>query len=148
MMSSQHNDPPSKQVEEVFTFWHELGRDVVRNSIKTIEEAAKQIIAVAAILEGLYFHAIAFSDLRGKELTICSLIIYIAPIILLLVSLIAALYIFFPKQYDINIYSAELIHKAYEKILNSKIFFLRIAAISLILGILALFFTVLIYLRG
>src|SRR5437879_5874304 len=59
-------EPPDPIKEEARTFWRELGKDLIRKSIDPINEAAKQIIAVTGILEGLYFNAITFSNLRGK----------------------------------------------------------------------------------
>jgi hypothetical protein len=78
-------------------FWKNNAKGLVGESIKAIEEAAKQIIGVTGILEGLYFHAIAYSRVRGK-LDGRSLLIYIAPLCCWLVSLTLALLVFLPAH--------------------------------------------------
>ena len=50
---------------------------MIHESIKTIDETSKQLVTVAAILEGLYFHAITFSNLRGTVLSIWYLALYL-----------------------------------------------------------------------
>ena len=89
-------EPPDPLVEETRAFWRDLGKDMARESIATIDETARQVITVAGILEGLYFHAIAFGDLRGKVAGGWPMAIYLAPIVLLLFSLCAGLLVFFP----------------------------------------------------
>jgi hypothetical protein len=37
---------------------------MAKESISSIEESAKQLIAAASFLEGVYFHAISFADLK------------------------------------------------------------------------------------
>src|SRR4051812_33784117 len=77
---------PEPLLEETRAFWRRMGKSLVRETIGTIDKAAKQIVGLAGILEGLYFHAITFTDLRGK-VTGNALWIYVAPIGLLLISL-------------------------------------------------------------
>ena len=52
--------PP--QQEDVF--WKNTILEMAKESIKSIEESAKNLIAVASFLEGVYFHAISFADLK------------------------------------------------------------------------------------
>ena len=59
-------------------FWKENAKQLVGESISTIESVAKQIIVVGGLLEGLYFHAITFSDLRGS-LEGTMLFVYLSP---------------------------------------------------------------------
>jgi hypothetical protein len=59
-------EPPDPIVEETRAFWREMGKEQIRASVGCVDEAAKQIIGVTAILEGLYFNAITFSKLQGK----------------------------------------------------------------------------------
>lgn len=77
-------------IEETRDLWREVGQTLVRESVASLDEAAKQLIAVTGILEGLYFHAITFGDLRG-QVSGGQWLIYLAPVVLLLVSLNAAL---------------------------------------------------------
>ena len=57
-------------------FWRKLGQDMLRDSFKTIDKVAKQIIAVDGILAGLYFNAVAFSDLHKQPLSFWPLLLY------------------------------------------------------------------------
>src|SRR5579863_10214293 len=100
-------EEPSKQMlEETRAFWREIGKEQIRTSISSVDEAAKQIIGVTAVLEGLYFNAITFSKLQGKVTSSWPLVIYLAPIVLLLISLSAALFVFFPNYYRLNLHSS------------------------------------------
>jgi hypothetical protein len=93
---------------------------------------------VAGILEGLYFHAIMFADLRG-QVAGWSMIVYLILIVLLLGSLIAALLVFFPDYYRLNFNSSEASRQVYERVVTSKLIALRFASLFLVLGIGSLF---------
>jgi hypothetical protein len=141
-------EPPDPRVEETRSFWRELGQTMVRESIATIDETARQIIGVAGILEGLYFHAITFGDLRGKVTDGWPLAIYLAPIILLLFSLCAGLLVFFPAHYRLNIHSSQASQAIHQSVVASKLRLMRIAAVCLMLAVAGIAGAVWIYLRG
>lgn len=93
MSSKESKDQPSNPqsvVDETRAFWREVACETVKHSATTIEETAKQLIGIAAILEGLYFHAIAFADLRGQVTELLPLLAYLAPLIFWAFSLMAA----------------------------------------------------------
>lgn len=140
-------ESPDPLVKETREFWRDIGKDMIRETIASIDEPAKQIIGVAGILEGLYFHAITFADLRGQVMG-WSLIVYLSPIALLLVSLIAALLVFFPDYYRLNFNSSEASQQVYERVVASKLVALRVASGFLVMGVGSLFLAVLIYLGG
>jgi hypothetical protein len=140
-------DPPDKNLEDASAFWRETGKELVRQSIKTIDDTARQIIAVAGILEGLYFHAISFSDIRG-ELSGGRIWVYILPIVLLVLSLMVAFIVFFPEHYHINILSSTGSKAAYEDIIKNKLLFMRIAAVLLILAVAGVGWALVTFLMG
>lgn len=140
------SNPPDTLTLETRTFWQEIGKDLIRKSTEPIDETAKQIIGATTILEGLYFNAIAFSNLHGKVAVSWSLVIYMAPIGLLLISLTAALMVFFPKRYPLNFNSSDASRLVYEYTLSRKLRSLMVASGFLVLGIMSLFLAVLIYL--
>lgn len=142
-----HPPEPDTLLEETRTFWRETGKGLVRGSVSTIDETAKEIVKVAGILEGLYFHGIALTGLRGK-ITDLTLWIYLAPIGLLLVSLCMALIVFFPNHSRLNINSSDASKLSYERIVRAKLGALRTAAIFLVLGIGGIFLAVGTFLRG
>ncbi|MFN8475038.1 MAG: hypothetical protein U0822_22835 [Anaerolineae bacterium] len=148
MSTESTSDQTDRLVEETQTFWHDVGKSLIRGSARTIDGTAKQIIAVAAILEGLYFHAIAFGNLRGQITTTTLLVVYLAPIALLLVSLAAALFVFFPSHYRLNFRSWEACQLVYERVVARKLFMLRLGSLALLGGVAAMGFAVLTYLQN
>jgi hypothetical protein len=129
-------------------FWKDTAKGLLGESIKSIEETAKQIIGVAGILEGLYFHAIAYSDVRGKLGSGWLIPLYLSPLALWLVSLLAALLVFFPRTYASNISSWRESKAAFECIVTYKHSMLKMAGLFLILGALTLFAAMGAYLAG
>lgn len=138
---------PDNLLEDTRAFWRETGKNLVRGSISTIDETAKQIVTVAGILEGLYFHAITFTDLRGKVMGDV-LWVYLAPIGLLLISLCAALIVFFPDRSRLNFNSSGASKLVYERTVRAKLWALRVASIFLVLGIGGILVAVIAYLKG
>lgn len=126
-------------------FWRENARKLVGESISTIEDVAKQLIAVNSLLEGIYFHAIAFSDVK-PVLSGWTAGVYLAPILLWLLSLICAVLTLSPKAYAININSSRDSKERFEEIVAKKHGMLKISEAFLILSFLALFTAVAHYL--
>lgn len=147
-MSQALTPPPEDDLDALRAFWLEAGKTLVKDSLKTLDETARQVIAVAGVLEGLYFHAIVYTDLRGQIPTTGQFIIYILPIVLLLISLVAALGVFFPERSEMELRSWEAARLIYKRTLREKLVMVRIASISLILGVLALLGAMLLYLQG
>ena len=139
--------PPDPLVAETRAFWREVRREMVRDSLGTIDGAAKQVIGVASILEGLYFHAIAYSDLRGAVQG-WQVALYMAPPVLLLVSLLAAVLVYFPNRYRVNVASSDAARVVYERVVRSKLLLLKAAMLSLVAGVGIVPLTVLVYLGG
>lgn len=146
-MSSQIIKPPEVEspIEDVEGYWRERGQDLVRGSIDALDESAKQIATIAGILEGLYFHAVTFSDLRNATITGWLMFVYLLPLILLLLSLVAALLVFFPETYKINLLSWEACKFAYQQVARSKRVLVRLSAINLALGIVSMTITLGLY---
>ena len=123
-------------------FWREAGRELVKGSIGACDEVAKQLVTVTGLLEGLYFHAITFSDLHdptkyARATLLAWWWLYLLPIALLLVSLTFALLVFFPQRYNINLASAQGSKTAFEAIAARKLRCVQISACFLIAGIAA-----------
>lgn len=135
-----------KVIPEPDPFWRQNAQKLVEGSVDTLDNMAKQLIALIGLLEGLYFHAIAFSDLRG---TLSGWLIwsYIAPIVLWMVGLAFAVWTLFPKTYNINISSSRNSKEIYEQIVSKKHFRLKIAAALLVLSFLPLMVAVYYYLN-
>jgi hypothetical protein len=128
-------------------FWREAGKTLVRESLATLDETAKQLIAVSGVLVGLYFHAIAFSDLRGKVRGWTEGV-YVAPIVVLLLSLVFALIVFFPDRSRLNLGSWQAGKLVYERTLRSKLLAVRLASLFLVLGVVGIAVAAVMYLGG
>lgn len=124
-------------------FWKRNAEKLVGESISSVEDTAKKFVTVAGLLEGIYFHAITFSDVR--HMVGSSMLIYVAPLVLWLLSLIFAVMVLFRKKYDININSSRDSKEKFEEILNEKYQLLQISGIFLIISFVALIVAVLHY---
>jgi len=137
---------PQSVVDETYKFWREMARDTVKNSAATIEETAKQLIAVISILEGLYFHAITFGDLRGKITELLPLLTYLSPLIFWLFALIAASLVLFPRTYELNINSSEAAKRLHEDMIPRKYLFLVLSLAWMVIGMIFLIVALWVYL--
>lgn len=127
-------------------FWRQNAQKLVEGSIDILDNMAKQLIALVTLLEGLYFHAITFSDLRGT-LSGWLIWLYIAPIAIWMASLLFAVWTLFPKTYKINIGSSRNSKEIYEQIVSKKHFRLNVSATLLVLSFLPLMVAVYYYLN-
>ena len=126
-------------------FWKQNAEKLVGESISSVEDSAKQFVTITGLLEGIYFHAVAFSDVRYAEGS--SLLIYVSPVVFWLLSLIFAVMVLVRKKYGLNINSSRDSKEKFEEILEGKYKFLRISSLFLILSFLALTIAIFHYLR-
>lgn len=138
------SEPPIVPIEPN-PFWRENAQKLVAESIATIEGVAKQLIVVNSLLEGIYFHAITFSEVK-PVLTGWIAAIYLAPIALWLLSLLFAVLTLSPKTYKININSSRDSKERFEEIVSKKHGMLKISEAFLIVSFVALMITVTHYL--
>jgi hypothetical protein len=146
-MAGEVTDEPRLILTEPNPFWRENAKKLVGESISSMECVAKQIIVVAGLLEGLYFHAIAFSDLRGS-LDGTMLLVYLSPIVLWLASLFFAMWTLSPQAHDININSSWDSKQTFENIVSEKHLTLKAAEALLLASFLPLLIAVYYYLTG
>lgn len=132
---------------EITGFWRDNGRDIVKKSLDSLDEVAKQILVVAGVLVGLYFNAITFGNLKGSINT-SSMILFIAPIVFLLIVIFASLCVFFPATYHINIANWKDCKTKFEHIGNTKLKAVRAASIFLTLSILLIVLAIVNYLTS
>jgi len=137
-------EEPPTIVPEPNPFWKKNAEKLVGESISTIEDVAKELIVVTSLLEGLYFHAITFSDLRTSLSGPAW--IYLAPIAMWLISLFFAIWTLSPKVYGININSTRSSKETFEEIASRKHTLLMLAEAFLIASFLPLLVAVYYYL--
>ena len=133
-MNTESKPDPQTVVDETRKFWHSVAQDTVKSSSATIDETARQIIGIVAILEGLYFHAITFSDLRAQQLNIWDILPYAGPLVFWVFSLISACLVFLPRIYKLNMASSEAAKEVHEDVIRRKHSFLLLSFIWLIIG--------------
>ena len=126
-------------------FWKDNAQKLVSESISTIEEVAKQLIALNSLLEGIYFSAISFSEIK-PGLSGIAAAIYLTPILLWILSLVFAVLTLSPKSYEININSSSDSKEKFNKIISKKHAMLMWSEVLLILSFIALFAAVAYYL--
>jgi hypothetical protein len=128
--------------------WLELMQEARKESVKSLGEAAKQVIGVAPILSGLYAAALGFAKIQPEywKQNSEARYIFVAPILLWLISLIAAVVSTFPQAYTYNPHDPAEARDAYNDIVSTKHRWLKVAMVFLILSIAALLFAVWTYL--
>jgi len=147
-MNTENKPDPQSVIDETRKFWHGVVQDTVKNSVATIDETARQIITVVTILEGLYFHAITYSDLRGQQLSVLLISVYLGPLIFWLFSLISASLVFLPRIYSLNIFSSDAAKTLHENMLYRKYIFLLLSLLWVVIGSACLIGSIVVYLLG
>lgn len=139
------NGEPPIIAPEPNPFWRANAEKLVGESISTIEDVAKQLIAVNSLLEGIYFHAITFSEAK-PVLGGATAAVYLSPIVLWLLSLVFAVLTLSPKAYKININSSRDSKERFEEIVSKKHGMLKVSEGFLIVSFIALMVAVAHYL--
>lgn len=121
---------------ELNPFWKKNAEKLVGESISVVEDTAKQFVVVTGLLQGIYFHAIVFSDIKGEDGY--SVLIYLAPFVLWLLSLIFAVMVLFRKRYEININSTSNSKEVFEDMVKIKYRYIRISGFFLVLSFVSL----------
>ncbi len=129
-MNEKKEEPTGGLPESPMKFWRDNAKSMLGTSIESIESAAKQLIAICGILEGIYFHAITYSDIRWWIGTVEG-ILYLAPLVLWLVSILFAVLVFSPRVYETSIASwtesketfIEIVTYKHKQLKTSQLFF-------------------------
>jgi len=129
-------------------------QDMIEKGIDSQECGAKQVISTAGLLLGIYFVAISLSDLKkglvAQQLEPCEqavlVVVFVAPIIFWLISMVLALRVFVPVSHYDDIYSHEKALGTYTRILNLKYKRLKYAIMMLVLGFILPVICIIVYL--
>lgn len=141
--------PPSKEQEQMSQETTEYWRGVINaapvEALARVEEAAKQLIGLTSILQGLFFAIFAFSDVRKQivgihipVLILLAWLIFFLPIILWFISLLCAAQVFIPKvrsDTDLDDRGEQAwrrLRDAYESVVTEKLQWLRRSHLALI----------------
>ncbi len=118
--------------------WLELMDTARKDSLAAIEEAAKQLIGLDGIISGIYFGAVALAKLSPAALGAANRILFIAPVVLWLGSLVAAVLALVPRAYTYNPYSPDEARDTYARLTGTKDRRLQIALWLFVASIVAL----------
>lgn len=135
------------------SFWLDSARNMAKESVGALEEAAKQSITVTTLAQSIYFAAISFGEVKyalstltytGQWLVAGALVV---PLLCWLASLACAVLVFKPEMYRTNLDSPELTRKAYEEIVAYKHRQLIRAHRLLVVGFVPLIMNIVLYLK-
>jgi hypothetical protein len=123
---SGQNDTQSVAVDAVDRLWLDIAHGVAKESINSVEGAAKQVIGITSALQALYFAVISFGDLRRMILSAgipnrwFTIAVFLAPPAVWVLSLAFAALCFSPKPYRTNLRSPDLAERFYRDIVQYK----------------------------
>lgn len=145
-------DAVGEDVTDLDEFWLETARTAVKESIGSLEEAAKQLITAVILVEGIYFAAVSFSDLK-KAMAVAGLdawlrvLLFVSPIVIWLICLFFAVRVFTPENYKTNLRSPTLAEQVYREIVGYKHRNLKRAYWALLAGFVPLIVAIIYYLK-
>lgn len=146
-------DPPPIQgqgLSSLDRFWLDTIREAAKESVRSLEETAKQLIAVASFSQTVYFAAISFSDLKKAQGQMSHqwplVIALVVPLLFWVISLWFAIRVFNPEAYETDMESPEEAREAYQRIVAYKRSQLRLAHYALLVGFGPLLINLILYL--
>ena len=96
--------PPTPELEELVKGateqWRKVANEAPVQAISRIEDAAKQLVTLTGLLQGLYFAVFAFSGLHERITNRGLLLFATLPVGLWLVSLCCATLVFVPRVWE------------------------------------------------
>jgi Ca2+/Na+ antiporter len=102
-------------------FWLKQMQEMTVSSVKSIEEAGKQLIGMITVMQGIYAAVLAFSGIKEiPKANILSALVYISPIFLWLISLFFALRVFKTRKYHYYSNSPDSSEATFQKIADFK----------------------------
>jgi hypothetical protein len=113
-------------------FWGQAIREIRKDSLKTVTDMGKQLIALVTLLSGLYFHAITFGQTPQGYTDVKVLLV--GPLVLWVLCLLAATLVLFPFSYQASPYSPEEAEQLIHRVLRWKYRCLVTALVLLIIS--------------
>jgi len=128
--------PPSEPDDE---FWLEEGKRMVSESLYTVRNAASALIAALGILQGVYLAVLGFGEKQLRSLSFLQQALFIAPVLLWLVSFYLCLAVVMTKKLVVFTNSPSDVRDKSIRLLLKKQLQLQWAFWLLALGLLATF---------
>ncbi len=115
---------------------------------KALDDAARQVITIAGIVIGFYVNAVTKPEFQSGLHDWWLKLFFVAPIFVLLFSIISGLLVFFPGILDLNINSSTAAKLVHNRMVQRKWRRLLFASVGLVIGILVLAGALLAYFIG
>src|SRR5512137_1632831 len=145
-------DAIGESVDELDQFWLDTARTAVKESVASLEEAAKQLIGAVTLVEGIYFAAVSWSDMKTimavqGGAALLRIALFVSPIVLWLACLFFAVRVFTPETYQTNLSSPDLAEQFHRDLVRHKHKNLKRAHLALLIGFALMLAAVVAYLR-
>jgi hypothetical protein len=132
-------DAIGQRVDELDEFWLETARTSVKESVSSLEEAAKQLIGAVTLVEGIYFAAVSWSEMKTimavqGGAAFFRIALFVSPIVLWLLCLVYATRVFTPETYQTNLSSPDLAEQFHRSLVKYKHENLKKAHRALLVG--------------
>lgn len=103
-MNDEPTIPPPTPDQQDLQYWLKIGREATATSFAPLEDAAKQLVVITSLLQGIYFAAISLSDVKKVgSITSIWFNIFVAlslfTVIFWMCSLYFATKVFVPQRY-------------------------------------------------
>ena len=131
-MPVQGQEPFEEDLE-----WLKYGREIVKESPKVLDEAAKGFLALGSTLLTVYTGALALFKLNEKASGPLSMAIICFPIVLWLLSISCLAYVYFPDCCNFHTNSPSEIEKVTRDISRKKSFRLKIGSVLFVAALAA-----------
>ena len=125
-------------------FWRQAIQEIRKDSLKTVEEAARQLIALVTVLSGLYFHAITFGQVPKGS--VCLKVLFVGPLAVWGLCLLAATLVLFPRRLLLSPYDPDAAEEVVGRALRAKHGWLVVALALLIVSLVWLVVAAWVYL--
>jgi len=137
--------------QPVDVFWKNTILELAKESIASIEGSAKHLIIAASFLEGVYFHAITFYDLKTMfDVASYDLWLFVslfsAPILLWFMVLGCATMVLMTKSYNVHPDDPEDARRIFEGIADTKHWWLVWGLRMLMVSFVVLFVDIILFL--
>jgi len=111
---------------ELDLLWLEAVRESAKQSPDKLEEAAKQLITITSLSQGIYFTVVSFSEVKAGlaqlqwTLYVGSIIVFVLPLFAWILSLVFAIRVFKPEDYWLNLNSPSLAEEFMSRVTSYK----------------------------
>ena len=149
-MTEERSGRPPQPVD---VFWKNTILELAKESIASIEGSAKHLILAASFLEGVYFHAITFSDLKTMFDVVSYdhwllVSLFSAPILFWFMVLGCATMVLMTKSYTVHPDDPEAARRIIDEIADTKRRWLVWGLRMLMVSFVVLFVDIIIFLSA